>query len=58
MRSKYVLLPPHSGGDVLLFLANRVCIDRSCRELRVPHLFMQHMQRNAVHGRVDPEPVP
>ena len=50
-------LPPHSGSDVLLFFTYGIGIDRSCAELRVAHPLLQHVQRNAVHRGVYPEPM-
>lgn len=50
-------LPPHPGRDVLLFLADRVGVDRRGRELRMPHPLLEHVERNAVDRGVDPEAV-
>ena len=50
-------LPPHSGSDVLFFFTYGIGIDRSCAELRVAHPLLQHVQRNAVHRGVYPEPM-
>lgn len=40
------------------FLADRVGVDNGGAELRVTHPFLNHVERNSVHRRVDPEPVP
>jgi hypothetical protein len=53
----YPPLPPHPGGDMLLFFAHSIGIDRRGGELRMPHPFLDHMQGHPVHGGVNPEPV-
>ena len=50
-------LLPHSCSNVLLFLANGIGVDGGGRELGVAHPFGQHVQRDAVHGGIDPKPV-
>ena len=50
-------LPPHSGGDILFFLANRIRVDCGGRELRMAHPFLDHMERYAIHRGIDPEPL-
>ena len=50
-------LSPHPGCDILLFLSDRVGIYRGGAELRVPHPFLDHVERHPVHRGVNPEPV-
>ena len=50
-------LPPHPGGDVLLFLAHGIGINRRGAELGMAHPLLEHVQWNAVHRGVDAEPV-
>lgn len=41
----------------MFFLTYGIGIDRSCTELRVAHPLLQHVQRNAVHRGIYPEPM-
>jgi len=50
-------LRPHPGGNILLFFAYGVGVDCRGRELGVAHPLGQHVQRYAVHGSIDTEPV-
>ena len=42
-------LPPHPGGDRLLFLAHGIGVDRGGRELGVPHPLLDHVERDEPH---------
>ena len=48
---------PHPCGNVLLFLADGVGVDGGGRELGMAHPLGQHVQRHALHGGIDAEPV-
>jgi len=48
---------PHPGGNILLFLADGVGVDGGGRELGVAHPLGQHVQRYALDGGIDAEPV-
>lgn len=49
--------PPHPCCNVLLFFADRICIDRCGGELRVAKPSLQHMERDALNSRMDTEPM-
>jgi len=53
----YLSSIPHPCGDILLFPADSIGVDHGGAELSVAEPFGQHVQRDAPHGGVDPEPV-
>jgi len=53
----YLSSVPHPCGDILLFPADSIGVDHGGAELSVAEPFGQHVQRDAPHGGVDPEPM-
>ena len=53
----FILLRPHPRGNVLLFLADGIGVDRRGGELGVSHPLRQHVQRNSLHSGIDAKPV-